>query len=198
MSKRLDTINSHTQNINEFQQALKHIHGAALERLPETSTEALSPSRKRAPSNTKSAFPPVKLKPTKSMSLPPALQDALRYAGVSFNTDSIEALRSSLIKTQLERETKLADHYTSAAHSTHDQIAERLDKVDADSRAILEALYAHTPFASVQLKDPGVERILRETEGKIETAEMELLGLEASELTLGDPKVRAFVEKYGK
>jgi hypothetical protein len=62
----------------------------------------------------------------------------------------------------------------------------------------LEALYAHTPFVTVQMKDPEVERMIRETEGRIEDAEMELLGLETGELSLGDPRVKAFVEKYGK
>jgi hypothetical protein len=176
------------------------MHAEALKRAPETHPAPSSPSKlKRAhSSNAKSPFPTIKLKPTQSIALPPALQDALRHAGLSFNSDSIDALRSSLMETQLQREKKLAEHYASATRSTHDQLSERLGKADTDTNVILDALYAHTPFATVQLRDPVVERKIAETEGKIEDAEMQLLGLEASELSLGDPKVKAFVEKYGK
>jgi hypothetical protein len=198
MSRRLDTVTSHTDNVHEFQQALEHINSAAQQRISDLNTEALTPSRRRATSGLKGTFPPVKLKPTKPLDLPKAVQDALRYAGVSFNQNNVEALGESLVKTQLEREKKLDEHYASASSSTQETLAERLGKADGDLKPIVDALYAHTPFSTVDLVDSERETQLKEMERELQNADHELLNAEAGELSLSDPKVRAFVSKYGK
>lgn len=198
MANRFTTLTTHTKTIDEFQQALNHMHTVASVRLPAAAAETISPVKRHAPSASKSGFPLIKLKPSKALDIPPALQDALRNAGVSFNQDSIDALRESLVQTQLEREKKLAEHYASATASTHDQLAERLGKADVDRRVILDALYAHTPFASAQLVDPKVERELRKAEQDVLDAEQELMNAETNELSLDDSRVRAFISKYGR
>lgn len=198
MAKRMDTVTSHTKKLDEFQQALAHVNHQASQRISETTGEPSTPSRRRVNSGPKSAFSPtLKLKPTKSMDLPPALQDALRQAGVSFNQNSIESLQETLVMTQLEREQKLEDHCAIASSSTYERLAERLGKADVDLRAILDVLYSHTPFQQVNMTNPKLEEQIRKTEDELADADQKLLDAEANELSLNDPKVKAFIEKYG-
>ena len=140
----------------------------------------------------------VKLKPTKTLDLPAALQDALRHAGIPFNQDSIEGLQDSLIHAQLERDKKLHDHYKSASTATHDRLAERSSKADGDLSVIHDALYKHTPFQQVNLTNPRLEQQLKSVEKQLEEKDRELLDAEGNELSLSDPKVRTFVAKYGR
>ena len=108
MGKRLDTVTSSAKDVDGFQQALAHVNDAASKRLPDVHTVRPTPPRRRTTSEPLSAFTPmVKLKPTKTLDLPVALQDALRHAGIPFHQESIEDLQDSLIHAQLEREKKL-------------------------------------------------------------------------------------------
>ncbi|KAF2475786.1 uncharacterized protein BDR25DRAFT_278437 [Lindgomyces ingoldianus] len=198
MSERLDTITIYTTKIDDFRHALDHVKAAALQHMPTSNVEALTPSRKRTMSTPKSPLSTiVKLKPSKSVDLPPALEDALRQAGISFNHDSIESLMEALMNTQLEREKKLDDHYTSASSSTHESLAEVFGKADIKLRLILGALYSHTPFRQVHLSNPKLEEQLKEMEKGLEDADRKLLNAEANELSLNDPRVKAFISKYG-
>ncbi|KAF2105797.1 hypothetical protein BDV96DRAFT_655271 [Lophiotrema nucula] len=193
MSKRLNTIASHTKDVDEFQQALTHIGEAALQRMPGPHADTSSPTRKRATSGPRSAFSPaLKLKPTKSLDLPPAIADALRHAGVSFNVDSIESLQETLINTQVERETKLSEHYVSSTTSTQEILAARLGKADLDVRAIFDALYLHTPFKEVHLVNPKLEEQMKATEKELENADRSLLELESSEMNFGKLALKGF------
>jgi hypothetical protein len=159
MAKRLDTITNSAKDVDGFQQALAHVNDAASKRLPDVHIARPTPPRRRTTSEPLSAFTPmVKLNPKKTLDLPSALQDALRHAGIPFNQDSVEALRDSLIRTQLEREKKLQDHYESTSTSTHERIAERASKADSDVRVILDALYKHTSFQQVRLTNGRLER----------------------------------------
>lgn len=199
MSARFDTLTSHTRTMDEFQTALMHVHTAALQHLsPDPTTEAKPPLKRHPTHKSQSSFAAIKLKPTKSLDIPPALQDALRHAGISFNQDSIEALRDSLVKTQLEREKKLAEHYVSASSSTHDELAQRFGRADAEARVITDALYAHTPFGTTRLVDPEVEQGIEKAEEDVRDVESELLNAEANLLSLDDARVREFVRKYGR
>ncbi|KAH5298617.1 hypothetical protein HBI18_041650 [Parastagonospora nodorum] len=199
MGKRLNTITTSTQDVDGFQQALAHVSDAASKRLPEAHAIRPTPPRRRTTSEPLSAFTPmVKLKPSKTLDLPVALQDALRHAGIPFNQDSIEALQDSLIRAQAEREGKLREHYASTSTSTHDKLAQRSSKADADLRVIVDALFKHTPFQQVHLTDARLDRQLRDLEAEVEKKNHELLEAEGNVLSLSDPKVRAFVNKYGK
>lgn len=199
MGKRLDTVTTYTKNVDEFQQALAHIEGAATTRMPNVGEESSTTARKRTPSGLKSVFSPaLKLKPSKTLDLPPALQDALRHANISFNQDSIEHLLESLSKVQLEREKKLQDHYGSSSDSVHGTLAERLSRADSDLNTILKGLYSHTHFQQVHLTDPRLGDELKRMEKELDEAEDQLLSAEANGLSLSDPKVRAFIAKYGK
>ena len=198
MSKRLDTVTAYTANVDEFQQALAHIEGAATTRMHNASEETLNNNRKRAPSGSKSIFSPMlKLKPSTLLDLPSALQDALRHANISFNQDSIESLLESVSRVQLEREKKLQVHYDSSSSSVHGTLAERLSRADGDLKTITKGLYSHTAFQQVHLIDPELEGELKRLEKQLSEAEDQLLSAEANELSLSDPKVRAFVAKYG-
>lgn len=200
MGKRLDVITARSEEVSDFHQALAHVHAAAQHRQEDLTAQAKasSPALKRAVSLSKSGFPPIKLQPTATLDIPAALQDALRHAGISYNHENISALKETLLNTQMEREKKLSDHYDSASSSTHEQLAQRLGKADMDSKLILDALYAHTPFSTVRLMDPEVERKIREKEKELEEAEMALLSAETAELSMGDERVREFVGKYAR
>lgn len=139
----------------------------------------------------------VKLKPSKTLDLPAALQDALRHAGVPFNQDSIEALQDTLVHTQFDRKKKLHDHYISAITSTHEKLAERSSKADRDLRVILDALYKHTPFQTVSLTNSSVDDRLKAMEQDVDVKNRELSDEGSNELNMSDPKVRAFIAKYG-
>jgi hypothetical protein len=65
-------------------------------------------------------------------------------------------------------------------------------------RAILSALYKHAPFQQASLTDPELDEQLKAMELELENKDRELLDAEGSELSLSDPKVRAFIAKYGK
>jgi hypothetical protein len=197
MGKRLNTVTTSTQDSDEFQQAFVHIQAAAAKRMPETPLPAATPLLRRMTSNTSAFTPMLKLKPSKTIDLPVALQNALRYTGISFALDSIESLQDSLTQAQLERAKKLQDHYESTATSTHDRLAERSNKADADMRVIVDALHKHTPFQQISLMDLVLEEQIRSMERGLEEKEEELLDAEGSEVSLGDPRVRAFVAKYG-
>jgi hypothetical protein len=199
MGKRLDTITTNSKDVDEFQQALAVINGATAKRFPDTHTARPTPPRRRTTSGPSLAFTPmVKLKPTKTLDLPTTLQDALRYASIPFNQESIEALQDSLLRTQLEREKKLEDHYRSTSTSTHARLAERSSKADSDIRVITDTLFKHTPFQQVHLASPRLGKQLRDMENDVETKNHELIEAESNELNLSDPKVRAFIAKYGK
>ncbi|KAF2264093.1 hypothetical protein CC78DRAFT_568595 [Lojkania enalia] len=198
MGKRLDTVGERAKDVEEFQQALAHISQAASQRIENPRLETSSPARRRATSAPKPAFTPaMRLKPTKPLDLPPGLADALRHAGISSNQDSLEALQETLITAQLERERKLQDHYASASSSTHESLAVRLGKADIDLRAILDALYSHTPFRQVNLTNPKSEDEIKRTEKEIERANTDVLEAEGNEISLNDPKVRDFIARYG-
>jgi hypothetical protein len=199
MGKRLDTVAGYTRDVDEFQQALVHIEGAAKQRMPTPGEEPSATARTRAISRSNSAFSPAfKLKPSKSLDLPPAVQDALRHAHISSNHDSIEALLASLSKVQLERENRLQEHYDTSSSSVHGTLAERLSRADGDLKTILKGLYLHTPFQQVHLNNPELEDELKRLEMELDEANDQLLSAEANELSLSDPKVRAFIAKYGK
>lgn len=198
MGKRLDTVTFHTKTIDDFQQAVAHIDAAATRKISSVKTATAPPLLRRSTSGPNAAFPPVHLKPSKNLDLPPALQDALRHAGVSFNHDSTEALRKSLINIQLERDEKLKHHYSSTSSSTHDRLAERFSQADGDLQSIMDALYIHTPYSSVHLLNPKLEVDAKRIERELQDADHELLNAETNELSLSDPKVRAFISKYGK
>lgn len=199
MAKRLDTVNEYTKDVDEFQQALAHISQAAANRMPSTNIDIVKPEIRRKTSGRNSIFSPaLKLKPTKSLNLPPALQDAFRHANISCNEDSIETLHESLAKIQIERTKKVQDHYDSASKSTQAILAERLSKADADVRSILGPLYKHTPFQQVRLTDAKLESELRKMDKELDEANEQLISAEADELSLDDPKVKAFISKYGR
>lgn len=198
MGKRLDTITTSTKDFDELQQALAHVNAAATKRMPDTHAAVPTLTRKRTTSGTSAFAPLVKLKPTKTSDLPVALQDALRHAGISFHQDSIEALEESLIRAQLERDHKLHDHYEHASISTHERLAERSSTADRDLRIILNALYKHTPFQQVSLSKATLDAQLKAMERELEEKDRELLEAEGNELSLSDPRVKAFIAKYGR
>ncbi|KAF9694117.1 hypothetical protein EKO04_007787 [Ascochyta lentis] len=199
MSKRLDIVSTSSADVDEFQQAIAHMAEAASKRMPDVHALRPTPVKRRTSSVPLSAFTPVtKLKPTPSLDLPAALQDALRQASVSFNQDSLEALQNTLMLARAEREKKTAEHFQATARTTHEKIAERSSKADGDLRIIMKALYAHTPFQQVSLSDARLEAQLKATERELDDKERELLEAEGNELNLNDPKVRAFVAKYGR
>lgn len=199
MGKRLETVSAHTKHVDEFQQALAQIGEEAASRTSDADADVVTPSRKRATSGPRSAFSPaVKLKPSKSLDLSPALQDALRHANIAYNYDSPEALLDSMTTARIERDEKLREHYNSSSASAHDTLAERFGKADGDLQTILAALYSNTPFQQVHLTDPKLEKELKDLEEALDRANEQLLSAEASELSLSDPKVRAFITKYGK
>lgn len=199
MSKRLGTVSESTRDIDDLQQALAQVSEAASKRLPESHGPRPTPPRRRTTSGPSLAFTPmVKLKPTKALDIPVALQDALRHAGISFAQDSIEALGDSLLQARLERDKKLQDHYQSASAAAHDRIAERSSTADSDMRVIVEALFKHRSFRHVHLTNPRLEKQLQDMEKDLEAKNHELLDAENNELSLSDPRVRAFIAKYGR
>jgi hypothetical protein len=198
MGKRLNTVITSTQHSDEFQQALAHVQAAATKRMPEAHMVPATPALRRTTSNTSAFTPMLKLKPTKALDLPIALQDALRHTGISFAYDSIESLQDALTRVQLERAKKLQDHYESTAISTHEKLAERSSRADADMSIIMDALYKHAPFQQVSLTNPRLEEQIRAMERELEEKDSELLDAEGSELSLSDPRVRAFIAKHGR
>ncbi|KAF2733298.1 hypothetical protein EJ04DRAFT_553447 [Polyplosphaeria fusca] len=199
MSKRLDTVTTHTATLDELQQALAHVNRATSQRTPPSNTDLSSPARKRATSGPKPGFssPVVRLKPPKAIELPAALTDALRHAGMTASHDSVESLRETMMNMQLERESKLDEHFSSIMASTHASVATRLGKADIDWGAISAALFSHTPFQAVRLTDPKLEGDIKNMERELETASQSLLDAEGNEISLEDAKVRAFVSAYG-
>ena len=198
MGKRLDVITKTSQDADALQQAVAHINEATAKRLPDLHARVQTPALKKTTSSSSAFTPMVKLKPIKTIDLPAVLQDALRHAGISFNHTSIEFLQNSLLKTQLERAEKLKDHHESTSASSHNTLAERLHKVDGDVNIITDALYKHTPFQEVSLASSELQEQLRSMEREMEEKDRQLLEAEANELSLSDPKVRAFMAKYGK
>ncbi|KAF2995102.1 hypothetical protein E8E13_003924 [Curvularia kusanoi] len=199
MSKRLEIVRASSTDTDEFQQAMAHVSQAAAKRMPDVHASRPTPVKQRTPSMPLSAFTPMtKLKPTVSLDLPPALQDALRHAGISFHQDNLEGLQDTLVQAQIEQEKKTREHFQATATTTHDQIAEHSGKADRDLRTIMDALYAHTPFQQVSLTNPKLEAQLNVMDRELDHKERELLEAEGNELSLSDPKVRAFVAKYGR
>jgi len=198
MSERLELITEGTRSSDEFQQALAHVQEAAEKRIPPVPVAAPTPSTNRTASNPLAFTPMTKLPPSKALDLPITIQDALRYAGVSLNHSTIEDLQDCILHVQLEKEQKLRDQYDSVATCTHEKLAERLHAVDRDLEVILSVLYKHTPFAQVNLTSPQLTKQLETMELELEQKEGELLEAESNELSLSDPKVRAFIAKYGK
>lgn len=199
MGKRLTIVSASSTDVDEFHQAIAHVNEAASKRMPDAHAQRPTPVKRRTSSVPLSAFTPMtKLKPTTSLGLPAALQDALRHAGISFHQDTLEALQDTLIQTQAEREKKGRDHFQATATTTHEQVAERSSRADGDLRIIMNALYAHTPFQQVSLTNSKLEAQLKAMDRELDSKDRELLEAEGSELSLSDPKVRAFIAKYGR
>jgi hypothetical protein len=199
MGERLETITTSTKDVDGLQQVVAHIKAAASKQMPDTHAPRPTPPRRRTTSGPSLAFTPmVKLKPTKSLDLPVALQDALRYAGLPFNQDSIEALQDAVVSAQGQREKKLHDHFNTTSITSHERLSERSSKADSDLQVVRDALYKHTPFQQVSLTDPQVEEQLKALDRELEAKGRELLEAEGNELSLSDPKVRTFIAKYGK
>ncbi|KAF2012983.1 hypothetical protein BU24DRAFT_494881 [Aaosphaeria arxii CBS 175.79] len=199
MAKRLDIVSNHAKDVHEFQHAFALVREEAAKRMPEPIAETPKSSRKRTISRPSLDFTPaVKFKPAKNLDLPPSVQDALRHAGVSFSQDSLEELQESLSRTLIERQEKLAQHYESATVTAHDKLAERFDKADAELRDILDAVYADTKFKTVRLTDEQLEAEMKTLEEQLEEGEQKLLVAETESLSMEDPKVKAFVEKYAR
>ncbi|CAI6337545.1 unnamed protein product [Periconia digitata] len=202
MAKRLKTVTAYTENIDQFQQAVTHVHKAAAKTMPDptiiTQAKTPRPSR-RITSGSLSAFTPApSLKPSKTMELPPALQDALRHVNVSVSHENMESLLEALFKAKVERGTKLREHCNSNLSSTHKTLGERGTRADSELRIITRSLHRHTPFQKVRLTNPELEEELFKMERDIETASDQLVIAETNELSLSDAKVRNFIAKYGK
>lgn len=199
MSKRLDTVNAATTDTDEFQQAIAHISDAASKRMPNVHAQHPTPVKRRTSSVPLSAFTPItKLKPTPTLNLPAALQDALRHAAISFSQDNLETLQDALIHAQGEREKKVQEQFQSTTTTTHERLAERASKADRDLKIVMDALYAHTPFQQVSLTNPKLEAQLKALERELEDKDRELIDAEGNELSMSDPRVRAFIAKYGR
>jgi hypothetical protein len=198
MGKRLEIVTSSTNNVNDFQHAMACVSEVASKRMPDAHAVRPTPLRRTTTGNSSAFTPMVKLKPTKTLDLPAALQDALRHAGVPFNQDTMEALQDTLVHTQFDRERKLHDHYISASTSTHERLAERSSKADGDLRVTLDVLYKHTAFQKVSLTSLSVDERLKAMERDVEDKNGKLVEAEGNELSLSDPRVRAFIAKYGK
>jgi hypothetical protein len=198
MGKRLEIVTSSTNNMNEFQHAMACVGEAASKRMPDVHAVRPTPLRRTTTGNSSAFTPMVKLKPTKILDLPAALQDALRHAGVPLNQDNMEALQDTLVHTQLDRERKLHDHYVSASAAAHESLAERSSKADGDLRVTLDVLYKHTSFQKVNLTSPNVDERLKAMEGDVEDKNRRLVESEGNELSLSDPRVRAFIARYKK
>ncbi|KAF2626421.1 hypothetical protein BU25DRAFT_395183 [Macroventuria anomochaeta] len=199
MGKRLDIVRASSTDVDEFQHAIAHISEAASKRMPDVHAQRPTPVKRRTSSVPLSAFTPMtKLKPTTSLDLPAALQDALRHAGISFSHDTLEALQDALIQAQSERQKKAKEHFQATATTTHEQVAERSSKADRDLRIIMDALFAHIPFQQVSLTNPKLEAQLKAMDSELDHKDRELLEAEGNELSLSDPKVRAFIAKYGR
>ena len=199
MGKRLDIVTASSTDADEFQQAIAHISEAASKRMPDVHAQRPTPVKRRTSSVPLSAFTPItKLKPTPSLNLPAALQDALRHAGISFSHESLEALQDTLIQAQAEREKKTQEHFQATATTTHEQVAECSSKADRNLGIIMDALYAHTPFQQVGLTNAKLETQLKAIDKELDQKDRELLEAEGNELSLSDPKVRAFIAKYGR
>jgi molybdenum-dependent DNA-binding transcriptional regulator ModE len=200
MGKRLDIVSTSSTDVDEFHQAIAHVSEAASKRMPDVHAQRPTPVKRRTSSVPLSAFTPMmKLKPTASLALPTALQDALRHAGISFHAlDTLEGLQDMLIQAQAEREKKGRDHFQATATTTHEQVAERSSRADRDLKIIMDALYAYTPFQQVSLTNSKLEAHLKAMDRELDHKDRELLDAEGSELSLSDPKVRAFIAKYGR
>ena len=198
MRQRLNTVTESTMHADEFQQALVHVSSAATKRMPDIRPQSPTVLKRRTISSPLSAFTPIaKLKPAEPLDIPMALQDALRHAGISFSQDSVDALQDTLVQAQHERERKLQDYFHSSSVSAHETLAERSNKADRDLRAIMETLYAHTPFQQVSLTDAKIDAYLKRMGREFEENNDDLLEAEGNELSLRDPRVRAFIAKYG-
>jgi len=197
MTKRLQIVDDRAQQANDFHLALEHIGRAATEKSQVPQTEQLESPRKRALSTAKSLFPPVTLKPSSALHIPPAVEEALRNAGISFNLSSAETLQETLAQVGLEREQKLRDHYSSASSTAQQTLADVVGKADVELLALTHALYSYTPFQTVHLANPSLEQQMDDREQELEAADQSLLTTETSELSLTDPKVKAFIGKWG-
>lgn len=109
----------------------------------------------------------------------------------------METLEDSLQQTRVERTDKLKDHYESTATSTHERLADRCNRADADLEVITSALYKHSPFAQVHLTSARLQGQLMRMEEELERRDGELVEAQGNELSLSDAKVRAFIAKYG-
>lgn len=198
MGRRLDTITTKAEGVDEFQQALAHVDAAASKRMTEVHVVRPTPMRRTTTGNSSAFTPMVKLRPTKTLDIPVALQDALRRVGIPFSQDSIEALQDSVIHARLQRDMKLGEHYDSTAASAHELVAERSCKADNDARVILDALFKHTLFQQVRLTDAKMDEQLESIGRDLQDKERELQEAVGNELSLSEPRVRAFVAKYGR
>ncbi|KAF2196410.1 hypothetical protein GQ43DRAFT_484974 [Delitschia confertaspora ATCC 74209] len=198
MSKRLRIVDDHAKGVNDFQLALEHISQAAAKKLEDSVSGVESTPRARAGSKRPSLLSPlVALKPPKRIELPPAVEDALRHAGISIDQNSMEELQETLTKAQHEREKKLSEHYASDSSSAQGTLADVIGKADVDLAGVIASLYKYTPFQTVHMMDPDIEKRMEKREKELKEADRELLTAEAHQLSLGDPKVQAFVNKYG-
>lgn len=181
MTDRLQDLSSHTQDL--------HAYGIALESVSSILADICTTEQPA----TGTAVPVVSARPQhkaiRDLVLPatsnthPALE-LLRHHGINLPTPSMEDDKNrAAVETAIqERKSRLKGLSTSTEQGISNQVSESVNMADAQLQGLLQAVYAYSPYRTVNLADEDIKARLKQLDKGIENLAGELRGLEPEKL----------------
>ena len=197
MTNRLDTINTHTQELDGFWEALAEINSFISLELMDSKPESQPAPTKRASTSLKSLLPPpLKARPVEKVQLPAVVQDVLRNTGLSTNQESAEGTREALATASIERDERLQGHRSAAASSICYSFAEAIGRADNEAQAVSTALFSNTVYKNINFTSKPLELRMSDLEATIRKTGDGIINIESKELFTGEAKVAKFISKW--
>ena len=183
LTRRTESLSESTQDAQSYANSLNHISSALTKILPPPTQPTPKLSRAQSTKHITPLAAPNLLRQNPTTKNP-ALE-LLGYHSIRLpptNTSSSSSLTDTLKTAIHTRQLRLSSLSTSTQSTITAQIAEATNTADADLQNLLGVLFAHSPFAGVNLVDRGVKERLEALDGSIAKAGEGIRALDLGEL----------------
>ncbi|KAL1297052.1 hypothetical protein AAFC00_004641 [Neodothiora populina] len=186
MTARLQNLSAHVQETHSYSAALEEV-ASLLEKIP--STEPTTSTMQLAMSR------PVH-KAIRDLVLPAsapsnAVSDFFRHYGIPVTSPQVAdgTTGTSAVDTVLsERKAQLLRVSQSTEQSISQHISDSIGQADSQLQSLLQAVYAYSPYATVNLADPAMSTRLAQLDKSIENVGVQLRGFNLSQMMENESK----------
>ncbi|KAF1982766.1 hypothetical protein K402DRAFT_339824 [Aulographum hederae CBS 113979] len=199
MISRLQTIGTHTQDLQAFQSALHAISSVLIQSPPKPDVKPQTedaPTRPRSVHLLSSSNVPS-LRPGGANQDTNELQQALRHFSVSTEKKSAEQLREELSLLALSNDAKLRSQYASTENTTTEALAKALGRANLDLDAVVGALYSNSTFGAVALSDQALDKRLGALDRSVDELGESISNLDLERDSVDGRKIEGFVRRWG-